>query len=112
MDNAIVIQQTLRNYEEANDALLAVWDELDPGLLDSILEKQQNRLEQIANRMYHDEKEDNEWELIENTLVRYDWANEYLFEHWDSLPNDERLSIMKKQWQRLEELRKRNKDYH
>lgn len=111
MENNEVIEQTLQNYELANDALLELWGDLDPELIDAILKKQQNRLEQIAQRLYHEEKFDelaNQAEVLSNTLARYEWANQYLYEHWDTLPNDERLSIMQKQWNRLEEMRKRN----
>lgn len=111
MENTGVIEQTLLNYELANDALLDLWEHFDPELVDQILEKQQNRLEQIAQRLYHEEKEESygdEAEVLTNTLARFEWANHYLYEHWDTLPNDERLSIMQKQWNRLEEMRKRN----
>ncbi|OLN28438.1 hypothetical protein [Desulfosporosinus metallidurans] len=33
MDNHEVIEQTLANYEAANDALLTIWEQLDPGTL-------------------------------------------------------------------------------
>jgi len=111
MENIEAIEQTLQNYESANDALFDLWGHLDPGLVDAILEKQQHRLEQIAQRIYHEEKSDelsNQTEVLTNTLARYEWANQYLFEHWDTLPNDERLLVMQKQWNRLEEMRKRN----
>jgi hypothetical protein len=108
MNNREILEQTRRSYEAANHALLAVWDRLSPETLDFILEKQQHRLEQIADRMYHEEKLDEENELIQNTLARYEWANQYLFEHWDTLPSEERLTLMRKQWNRLQELRNRN----
>lgn len=111
MDNHEVIEQTLQNYELANDALLDLWEQLDPELVDSILETQQHRLEQISERLYHEEKNeefDHQEEVLINTLGRYEWANQYLFEHWNNLPNDERLSILRKQWNRLEEMRKLN----
>jgi hypothetical protein len=107
MTNREILEQTLRSYEAANNALLSVWDQLDPGTLDIILEKQQHRLEQIADRMYHEEKLEDENEVIQNTLARYEWANQYLFEHWDTLPPEERISLMRKQWNRLQELRSR-----
>ncbi|MBC2722891.1 hypothetical protein [Desulfosporosinus sp.] len=110
MNNQEVIEQTLQNYDTANDALLTEWDNLDPNLLDIILQKQQNRLEQIAERIYHEELNENaESEIIQNTLAHYDWANEYLYEHWETLPFVERLSIMQKQWNRLQELRNRTR---
>lgn len=115
MENIEVIEQTLQNYELANDALLDLWEHLDPKLTDAILEKQQHRLEQIAQRLNHEEEFDelsNQTEVLTNTLARYEWANEYLFEHWDTLPNDERLSVLQKQWNRLEEMRKRNLNLH
>ncbi|GIM45132.1 hypothetical protein DNHGIG_06810 [Collibacillus ludicampi] len=108
MTNREILEQTLRSYEAANNALLSVWDQLSPDTLDFILEKQQHRLEQIADRMYHEEKLESENELIQNTLARYEWANQYLFEHWDTLPPEERISLMRKQWNRLQELRNRN----
>jgi hypothetical protein len=111
MENIEVIEQTLQNYELANDALLDLWEHLEPEVVDAILEKQQHRLEQIAQRLYHEEKFDefsNETEVLTNTLARYEWANQYLSEHWETLPSDERLSVMQKQWNRLEEMRKRN----
>lgn len=108
MNNMEVIEQTLLNYDAANDALLAHWDNFDPSFLDNMLQKQQNRLEQLAERIYHEEQnEDAESEIIQNTLSRYDWANEYLYEHWETLPFTERLSIMQKQWNRLQDLRNR-----
>ena len=111
MNNLEVIEQTLLNYDAANDALLAEWDKLDPSFLDIVLQKQQNRLEQLAERIYHEEQnEDADSEIIQNTLSRYDWANEYLYEHWETLPFTERLSIMQKQWNRLQELRNRTQE--
>jgi hypothetical protein len=108
MNNQEVIEQTLLKYDEANNALLAEWDKLDPNFLDIVLQKQQNRLEQLAERIYHEElNEDAESEVIQNTLDHYEWANEYLYEHWETLPFTERLSIMQKQWNRLQELRNR-----
>lgn len=115
MENPEVIEQTLQNYELANDALLDLWEHFDPELLDAILEKQQNRLQQIAERLYHEEKYDeysDEEEFLTNTLARYEWANQYLYEHWDTLPDDERLAIMQKQWNRLEDMRNRNRNVH
>lgn len=115
MENPEVIEQTLQNYELANDALLDLWEHFDPELLDAILEKQQNRLQQIAERLYHEEKYDeysDEEEILTNTLARYEWANHYLYEHWDTLPDDERLAIMQKQWNRLEDMRNRNRNVH
>lgn len=112
MNNREVIEQTLQNYDNANDALLADWDKLDPNFLDIVLQKQQNRLEQLAERTYHEElNEDSESEIIQNTLARYEWANEYLYEHWETLPFTERLSIMQKQWNRLQDLRNRTQEY-
>lgn len=111
MDNNLVIEQTLQNYELANDALLDLWEHIDPELVDEILEKQQHRLEQIAQRLYHEEQAEDhndELEILVSTLERYEWANQYLYEHWETLPNEERLAIMQKQWNRLEEMRKRN----
>lgn len=114
MENQEVIEQTLQNYELANDALLDIWEHLDPELIDAILEKQQHRLEQISERLYHEDKHiesDNNTEILGNTLTRFEWANQYLYEHWDTLPNDERLSIMQKQWNRIEDMRNRNQYY-
>jgi len=103
-----LIEQTLLKYDEANNALLAEWDKFNPSFLDIVLQKQQNRLEQLAERIYHEElNEDAESEIIQNTLSRYDWANEFLYDHWETLPFTERLSIMQKQWNRLQELRNR-----
>lgn len=108
MNNREVIEQTLLNYDSANDALLAEWNKLDPIFLDNLLYKQQNRLEQLAERIYHEElNEDFDSEIIENTLSRYNLANEYLYEHWEELPFTERLSVIQKQWNRLQELRNR-----
>jgi len=113
VDNQEVIQNTLRNYEMANQALYDLWDKFDPQVIDEILEKQQNRLQQIVDRIYHqeqlDEFSDDEIVLL-NTIQRYEWANQYLFEHWDSLQDEERLSIIQKQWNRLEEMRRRHKN--
>lgn len=110
MNNREVIEQTFLNYDYANEALLTEWDKLDPSLLDNILHKQQNRLEQLAERTYHEELNDvADSEIIENTLNRYKLANEYLYEHWEELPFTERLSVMQKQWNRLQELRNRIK---
>ena len=50
MNNQEVIEQTLLKYDEANNALLAEWYKLDPNFLDIVLQKQQNRLEQLAER--------------------------------------------------------------
>lgn len=115
MNNHEVIEQTLHNYELANEALLDIWEHLDAELIDDILEKQQHRLEQISERLYHEEKHDEFYdssdhntEIIENTMTRFDWANQYLYEHWDTLPKEERLSIMQKQWNRIEDMRNRN----
>jgi hypothetical protein len=108
MKNREVIEQTLQNYENANDALLASWNELDSNFLDVVLQKQQNRLEQLAERIYHEELEfDSEVEIINNTLSRYQWANQYLYEHWETIPFTERLSLLQKQWNRLQDLRNR-----
>lgn len=113
MNNREVIEQTLKNYEEANNMLLKAWDELDPGFLDIVLEKQLKRLEQLSERIYHEElKDDPESEIIQNTLARYEWANQYLYEHWDSIPFTERLSILQKQWNRLQDLRNRTQEYY
>ncbi|KJS47332.1 MAG: hypothetical protein VR66_20235 [Peptococcaceae bacterium BRH_c23] len=80
MNNQEVIEQTLQNYDNANDALLAEWDQLDLSLLDIILQKQQNRLEQLAERIYHEElKEDTESEIIQNTIAHYEWANRLVY---------------------------------
>jgi hypothetical protein len=108
MNNQEVIEQTLQNYENANDALLASWNDLDPNFLDIVLQKQQNRLEQLAERIYHEELEaDSESEIINNTISRYQWANQYLYEHWETIPFTERLSLLQKQWNRLQDLRNR-----
>ncbi|MDB5084307.1 MAG: hypothetical protein JWN30_1193 [Bacilli bacterium] len=107
MDNREVLEQTMRSYEDANNALLTVWDQISPTTLDIMLEKQQHRLEQISERMYHEEMLEHESDMMQNTLARYEWANQYLYEHWDNLPPDERQTVMRKQWNRLEELRNR-----
>jgi hypothetical protein len=108
MQNEDVIEQTLRNYELANEALLHVWPNLDPSEIDMVLEKQQNRLQQIAERAYAKEKEyDAKSELIANTLERFESANQHLYEHWDTIPFDQRLDLLQKQWNRLQELRNR-----
>ncbi|MHB8124353.1 MAG: hypothetical protein ACYDEJ_01705 [Desulfitobacteriaceae bacterium] len=113
MNNREVIEQTLQNYEDANDALLSDWDKIDPNFLDVVLQKQQNRLEQLAERIYHEEQnEDAESGIIQNTITRYEWANEYLYEHWGTLPFIERLSIMQKQWNRLQDLRNRTQEFY
>ena len=113
MNNREIIEQTLQNFENANDALLATWDKIDPNFLDIVLQKQQNRLEQLSERIYHEELDnDVESEIIQNTLVRYEWANQYLYEHWEALPFTERLSIMQKQWNRLQDLRNRSQEYY
>lgn len=56
----IIAKETLKlsslNYDAANDALLAEWDKLDPSFLDTVLQKQQNRLEQLAERINHEEQ--------------------------------------------------------
>jgi hypothetical protein len=102
-----VLEQTLESYELANEALLQVWDELKPEEIDMILEKQQNRLEQIAQRMYHEEKQEEMSETFANTFMRFERANRYLYDNWDHIPFGERLNLLQKQWNRLEELRKR-----
>jgi len=115
VENREVIEQTLQNYELANQALLDLWDRFPPEVIDEILGKQQNRLQQIADRLYHEEKYErlsDEEEILVNTLERYAWANRYLYEHWDSLPQEERLAIIRKQWNRLEEMRRRNENIY
>ncbi|MCL6637484.1 MAG: hypothetical protein K6T26_06010 [Alicyclobacillus sp.] len=108
MDNREAMEQTLRNYELANEALLRVWDRLDADEIDMILEKQQNRLQQLAERAWAEEKQyDAQSELILNTLERFEQANRHLFEHWDTIPFADRLELLHKQWNRLQELRKR-----
>lgn len=108
MDNEDVIEQTLRNYELANEALMHVWPQLDSTEIDMVLEKQQNRLQQIAERAYSDEAGYDEIsELIANTIERFENANEHLYEHWDTIPFDQRIDLLQKQWNRLQELRNR-----
>ncbi|MCL6517480.1 hypothetical protein [Alicyclobacillus sp.] len=108
MDNREAIEQTLRNYELANQALLQVWDRLSDDEIDMILEKQQNRLQQLAERAWAEEKYyDAQSELILNTVERYEMANRHLYEHWDTIPFEQRLDLLQKQWNRLQELRKR-----
>jgi len=108
MNNREVIEQTLLKYDEANNALLAEWDKFNPSFLDIVLQKQQNRLERLAERIYHNElNEDGESEVIQYALDHYEWANEYLYEHWGNFPFTERLFIMQTQWNRLQELRNR-----
>lgn len=51
---------TMMSYEAANEALIQVLDRLNPYELTLVLEKQQNRLEQITQRMYHYEEDDSE----------------------------------------------------
>jgi serine/threonine protein phosphatase PrpC len=113
LKNQEVIEQTLQNYEIANQALFDLWDQFEPQVIDEILEKQQNRLQQIADRLYHqeqfDEFSENETVLL-NTIQRYEWANQYLYEHWNSLSSEERLAILQKQWNRLEEMRRRHEN--
>lgn len=71
MENSKEVQDTLRSYEVANDALVQVMDRLDPQELDFILEKQQTRLEQISQRVNHEEKSENLSEVIAYTLERW-----------------------------------------
>ncbi|BCJ87542.1 hypothetical protein [Effusibacillus dendaii] len=106
-NNEKVLERTLESYELANEALLNVWNYLNDREIDMILEKQQNRLEQIAQRAYHEEKTDNENELFLNTLERYELANRHLYEHWDTIPFGERINLLQKQWNRLQEMRSR-----
>lgn len=107
MENPKIVQDTLQSYEAANEALVQVLDKLDPQELDFILEKQQNRLEQIFQRMYHEEKTEDQSELIAHTLKRYEMANRHLFEHWETIPFGERLNLMQRQWNRLQDIRNR-----
>jgi predicted S18 family serine protease len=108
MRNEEVIEQTLLSYELANEALLKAWDRLDASEIDGILEKQQHRLEQIAERAYADEKYyDARSEAFFNTIERFEEANRHLYEHWDRIPFDQRLDLLQKQWNRLQELRNR-----
>jgi hypothetical protein len=108
MHNEEVIEETLRNYELANEALMKVWPRLTDAEVDMILEKQQNRLQQIAERAYSMEKSyDAKSELIFNTIDRFESANRHLYEHWDTIPFDQRIDLLHKQWNRLQELRNR-----
>lgn len=108
MDNTNVIEQTLRNYELANDALMNVWNRLDSDEIDMVLEKQQNRLQQIADRVYSEERiYDERSEMMVNTLVRFEEANRHLYDHWDTIPFEQRLDLLRKQWNRLQEFRNR-----
>lgn len=108
MGNEEVIQQTMANYELANEALLHVWNQLNKDEIDSVLEKQQNRLEQIAQRMYHEEQhEEKNNEIVVTALERYEMANRHLYEHWETIPFGGRLNLMQKQWNRLQDLRTR-----
>ncbi|MBX5436636.1 MAG: hypothetical protein IRZ33_05395 [Alicyclobacillaceae bacterium] len=111
MDNAQMLEQTIRNYELASEALLAVWDDLSPDELDAVLEKQQHRLKQIADRMYHEERwqesNDPNAEILRNTLERFEMANRHLHANWDAIPFDQRLEILRKQWNRLQQMRER-----
>ncbi len=50
MKNEEVIEQMLHSYELANEALMKTWSRLDETEIDTIIEKQQHRLEQIAER--------------------------------------------------------------
>ncbi|WAH36176.1 hypothetical protein [Alicyclobacillus dauci] len=108
MQNQQVIEQTLQNYELANAALLDVWNNLTDEEIDMVLEKQQNRLEQIAERAYSEETtSDAQSEAFLNTLERFENANRHLYEHWDTISFDQRLDLLQKQWNRLQELRNR-----
>ncbi|MBX6352984.1 MAG: hypothetical protein IRZ10_06575 [Thermoflavifilum sp.] len=107
MDNRHVLEQTLQSYELANEALIKVWNDLSDDEIRMILAKQQNRLEQIAQRMYHEEKEEERSEVFTNTFMNFERANRYLYDNWDHIPFGERLNLLQKQWNRLEELRKR-----
>lgn len=113
MSNFDVIEQTLESYELANQALLCVWDRLNGHEIDMILEKQQHRLEQITERLFHEEKTEDEFDetgemdVICDTLDRYDRANRHLYEFWDTIPFDQRLDAIRKQWNRLQDLRNR-----
>ncbi|MCL6633225.1 MAG: hypothetical protein K6T63_11410 [Alicyclobacillus herbarius] len=108
MKNEEVIAQTLQSYELANQALMNAWNRLDEAEIDAILEKQQHRLEQIAERSYADEKYyDKRSEAFFNTIERFEEANRHLYEHWDTIPFDQRLDLLRKQWNRLQELRNR-----
>jgi selenocysteine-specific translation elongation factor len=112
MENREAIEQIMRNYEAANASLLKVWDQLSPETLDKILEKQQHRLEQIADRLYHEEQWEEENERIQDTLARYHWANLHLHAHWETMAPEERVALMRKQWNRLQELRNRVQRIH
>lgn len=68
MENEQALQDTIQSYDAANAALIELLDELDDESIDFILEKQQNRLEQISQRMYHEDNTEEHSEIIGNTL--------------------------------------------
>lgn len=45
--------------------------------------------------------------IVEDTLQSYETANRHLFEHWETIPFGERLNLMQKQWNRLQDIRNR-----
>ncbi|MCL6626092.1 hypothetical protein [Alicyclobacillus shizuokensis] len=46
-------------------------------------------------------------EAFLNTIEGFEEANRHLYEHWDTIPFDQRLDLLRKQWNRLQELRNR-----
>ncbi|GMA60283.1 hypothetical protein NZD89_11840 [Alicyclobacillus fastidiosus] len=106
MEHQGVMEQVLKNYELANDALMHTWGRLDEVDIDALLQKQQERLRQIAQRAYGDGLcDDAQSELLLHTTERLASANQHLCEHWEAIPFGERRDLLQKQWNRIQQLR-------
>ncbi|MFB5191808.1 hypothetical protein [Alicyclobacillus fastidiosus] len=106
MEYQRVMEQVLKNYELANDALMQTWARLDDVDIDALLQKQQERLRQIAQRAAAGGSYDEEQsELLLHTMERLASANQHLSEHWEAISFGERRDLLQKQWNRIQQLR-------